>query len=337
GTVNAYVYGSNDGLLTFVSPDSQFYVPHEVGAIDQSRIAIPIPQGQSVNVHIPGCLVGGRMSFVSGGDQLHYAGTVAGAQGGFVQPSETNPDDSNANSYWSFMEFTSTEVGGLTVNPSSVDFAGIPIAMMLEDCNAGSKPLFTGGMKADAVATICQNLTEQAKVDGFPWDQLCTRSQDGGSFVRALSPNALTKGNDETAFKHYWKSYVDQVWNEYRSQDLVFDVAAEGTHICRVGGDDQLHCANDSVLISKPHTSDIFSCSSGPFEHTGNLVRDGITARLCAAFVRSTIHTGHAQPCDLLGPDQYYQTNPTNYFAKYVHKASKRGTGYAFAFDWVHP
>ncbi|KAK4617381.1 Glucan endo-1,3-beta-glucosidase [Fulvia fulva] len=334
GTVTAYIYGlvSVHAGWTFMRPDSQFFpLGAEVQEVPQDQVAIRIPEGGRVDIRLPDCMSSGRIVSVANGDALHFSGS----KGEVRAPSEVNPSEPSHDSFWSFMELTLDPNDGLTVNPSQVDSAGIPVAVELEHFDGDRDPVVTGGMKADAVATICEKLATQALADGQPWDKLCHRSNTTGAYVRASSPMMYINGGNPTAFQDYYEPYIDQVWEQYRNQDLVFDVGSSGNHTFRVGPDDQLRSVNSTVSFSKPCTRDIFTCATGPFTENGDPFHNQIVARLCAAFVRSTIHTGHVQPSDALPHKRYYQGNPSNHYAKFVHEVSKNGKGYAFPVDWV--
>jgi hypothetical protein len=98
-------------------------------------------------------------------------------------------------------------------------------------------------------------------------------------------------------------------------------------------------CEGDSRPYSKPTEADIFGCNSGPFtvEASDNDVHSRVVARLCAAFVRSTLllDGGDVQPS--LPATSYYQASPADWYASFVHKYELDGFGYAFSYDDVNP
>jgi hypothetical protein len=61
-----------------------------------------------------------------------------------------------------------------------------------------------------------------------------------------------------------------------------------------------------------------------------------ITARLAAAFNRSTLLVDSHQP-DGEVVSNYYKTTPTNHYSRIVHAANTDGRGYAFPYDDVGP
>lgn len=87
--------------------------------------------------------------------------------------------------------------------------------------------------------------------------------------------------------------------------------------------------------FAQPSTADIFSCSTGPFANTSNIETGALTARISAAFDRSTLLIDTVEPSG--GPTNYY-TNPiTNHYSRIVHAANLDGLGYAFPYDDVTP
>ena len=61
-----------------------------------------------------------------------------------------------------------------------------------------------------------------------------------------------------------------------------------------------------------------------------------LTARISAAFNRSTLLTDTNQP-DGENPANYYKTSPTNHYARIIHATAQDGRGYAFPYDDVLP
>ncbi|KAM7185358.1 glycoside hydrolase [Naviculisporaceae sp. PSN 640] len=108
-----------------------------------------------------------------------------------------------------------------------------------------------------------------------------------------------------------------------------------------------------SEPFSKPTTSDIFSCNTGPFTTGPSPLRNAIIPRLAASFQRSTI--AHPPPHVVVGkgnrpcesdpsgdcdehpshPSTFYKCEITNHYSRIVHEHNLDGKGYAFAYDDV--
>lgn len=189
-------------------------------------------------------------------------------------------------------------------------------------------------MASDGLATVCNNLVAQNGVDGAGWNQLIVQS--GGQNLRALSPNTgiVMNGN---LFQGYYQNYVNQVWQKYASQSLVVDTQAQWGTIDGTITNGLLTFPNVGAF-AQPSASDIFSCSTGPFaaSATNTAEMGGIGARLAAAFNRSTLLANSVQPDDE-NTSTYYQTSPTNHYARIVHAANLDGRGYSFPYDDVGP
>lgn len=242
--------------------------------------------------------------------------------------------DSNYGTNWGFAEFTNT-AGGLYINPSQVDFAGLPVGISVDNNGA---TISTPALNAGAVNPICQSLSDQGASDGQPWAATCILATDGTTLLRALSPNSyrtLSSG----AFDGYYDSYVQSVYSTYNTNNPLTIVGSPGGSTC-TAADGVMTCTNDERTYVAPNSGDIFACdgdaaTTAPFANTGSDVHKYNLARLCAGFVRSAflVDGGNQQPT---GPDTFYTTAPTNYYSKFVHANSADGRGYAFPYDDVN-
>ena len=252
---------------------------------------------------------------------------------GLVEPSFANSADPSANVNWGFVELTNIATG-IWVNISYVDFVGLTIGMTLA---AGSTKRTVSGLTANAVSSICSDLSAQSAADGRKWSSLCV-ANTAGKPLRVLAPIHYSETN-AAAFADYWTAYVNQVWSTYTSKPLTIDTqGAPGVINCQVTGS-QLTCPGDNRGYSKPTATDIWGCNSGPFGQLGgdNAVHLAVIPRLCAAFHRSTflIPGGNKQPS--VPSSQYYTTNPADHYSRIVHKYEVNNIGYAFSYDDVAP
>lgn len=178
-------------------------------------------------------------------------------------------------------------------------------------------------------------------VDGIDWPRLRVFGKDSrgdDTVVRTLSPNKYMFV-DPNMLGNYWDDYVNKVWDHYSSNTLTVD-AQEGLGKvnCRVSGG-QLRC-DQGLVYGKPNSRDIWSCSSGPFVNSGSKLFTNIGARLCAAFVRTTLllNGGNIQPN--LPASQYYPHNNkgdrTHYYAWSIKCGELDGKGYAFPYNDVN-
>ncbi|KAI2634071.1 glycoside hydrolase family 64 protein [Xylaria nigripes] len=320
GANGQYIYPQADGTG----------VPKEIVA----NIALPLgAQGQTTTVKLPGPLISARIWFAQG--QLKFF-TVKDGNGAsaIVEPSGVNPSDPSSAILWGFIEFN---FDGTTIfaNISYVDFVGLSLGMSLTLASGQSQTV--KGLVEGAVAKICEEVKKQAGADGQPWDELCVTSSSGEA-LRVLSPNLFVSANP-SKFSSYYDDYVNQVWNQYSGQDLTINTQVDAGNVaCRVNNN-QFTCAGDNRSYPKPTTLDIWGCNTGPFAIAGgdNGIHRAVVPRLCAAFTRSTllVDGGNVQPS--LGPDNYYNVNPTNHYSRIVHMYETDNIGYAFSYDDVNP
>ncbi|KAI0427986.1 hypothetical protein F5Y09DRAFT_314639 [Xylaria sp. FL1042] len=172
--------------------------------------------------------------------------------------------------------------------------------------------------------------------------------------IRVMSPEKYTSiHSDDKDAASYYEPYINMTWEKYKDVDLKIDTQGDGSNTnkidngvivtCRVGRSDNiLRCDNNAGNFARPVSRDIYGCNSGPFANpasgtTESWSRGQVRPRLCAAFVRSTLHLDGVQPSYSVGPDKYYQYPITNHYAKTVHDNLVGGSGYAFSYDDVTP
>lgn len=189
-------------------------------------------------------------------------------------------------------------------------------------------------MASNGLDTVCAGLQAQQASDHAGWSSLIVPKPNGGN-LRALSPTQGIVLNNNL-FSGYFQPYVDQVWSNYKNQPLSVDTQAQwGVVTGQVDSSTNLMTFNGVGTYAQPATSDIFSCSTGPFANTSNIELGAITARLSAGFDRSTLLINEVQPSG--NPSSYYQNAITNHYARIVHAANLDGLGYAFPYDDVTP
>lgn len=333
-TVYAYVIGldSNNGRWTLVTSDGQGTYQPPTPEEDNTPLgvdcAIPLnAQGApGVSILIPR-LVSGRI-FISYDTKMQF---FMNSNGGFVMPSEKNTDDPNINIQWTFAEFTFNNVE-LYGNISFVDMLSVPVAFELETSD-GSGIQYVPGLPSGAMSRVANKLVTQAGIDGGDWDK-CLYYSAFDSLVRILSPNSVVQVYP-TAFEHYLDPYIDQVWQKYTTEDLIVNTnkVEWGDKVGRVVGG--VLDFGGGMIFAKPSTQSIWSCSIPPWT-TGNDEQGNVTARLTAAFNRSTLLVNTTQP-NGEDPRTYYANSLTNHYSRIVHEEVFGNLGYAFPYDDVHP
>ncbi|MFG2520296.1 glycoside hydrolase family 64 protein [Streptomyces sp. NPDC048527] len=336
GTVRAYVTGHEQGTDRWVllKPDGGVYHPDSPSA-PQTPLpvdcAIPLgAAGSAPKVLTLPQMYGARVYFVRD-NTLDFFLNPGPA---LVEPAFATSTDANYGKTWSFCEFTFNS-DQLYANISYVDLVtALPIGLTLEgDATHTVAPLPDG-----AVDRIAADLTAQTAKDGQPWDKLVIRGGDG-KVLRVISPQNLMAPYfdrpDEMPFRDVWDSYVDQVWEKYRTTDLKIDLqGGRGVFTGRVSGDTLTF--DGGHTFPKPASKDIFTCNHGPFTNNPGDPDDkkGLLARLAAGFNRSIMLTHPEQPNGTTTAD-YYQGDVTNHWSRVVHANSP--IGYAFPYDDVRP
>lgn len=335
GTVHAYVTGhelSSDRWV-LLRPDGGVYRPDSPAA-PQTPLpvdcAIPLKAAGSgaVTLTLPQ-MYGSRVYFVRD-DKLDF---FLNPGPSLVEPAFATPDDTNYSRVWSFCEFT-FNTQQLFANISYVDLVtALPIGLKLE----GDGTHDVGALPDGAVEAIASDLEAQAAKDGQPWDKLIIRGDDG-KVLRIMSPQNLMAPffdkPDEMPFRDLFDSYVDQVWEKYRSTDLKIDLqGGRGVRTGRVSGDTLTF--EGGHTFAKPSSKDIFTCNHGPFTNnpSDSDEKKGLLARLAAGFNRSVMLT-HADQPNGIPASEYYQDAVTNHWSRVVHANSP--IGYAFPYDDVN-
>ncbi|MFI5532929.1 beta-1,3-glucanase family protein [Kitasatospora sp. NPDC051853] len=265
----------------------------------------------------------GRIYF-SVGAKLTFLMNVGG---GLALPSVSNPTDPNIDVRHDFCEFT-YNADQLYANITFVDMVGLPISFRLE---TGQGTQTVAGLPTDGLARVAAALRSQSAADGSDWSRLVVTR--GGGDLRVLSPNLAIRGNT-SLFAGYFDSYVDQVWSKYRTTDLRIDTQFTwGTVTGRVSGETLTFPGVGS--FGRPSTLAVFSCSDAPFT-TGNDLMGNLSARLAAAFNRTTLLDNALQPTNE-NPAAFYTKPRTNHYARILHSTTADRLGYAFPYDDVHP
>ncbi|KAK3180072.1 hypothetical protein K4F52_008564 [Lecanicillium sp. MT-2017a] len=339
GQVNAYIQGKDSqGRVVFVRADGSLVYPTSGGSAQpvpiRENIKIPLPgRGQRLRMNLPIALDSGRIYFAEGELQFGMVRTGDGGDG-LVQPSVTNLSDPSAGINWGFVELTYTPQGAIFANISYVDFVGMILSMGLTSTD-GNAPQITRGLDAGAMPAICDGVRQQGNRDGRPWGKMCITNQSGNP-VRVLSPNDYSV-IDHQGFADYWTDYVNRVYDKYSREPLVINTQTGAGRVnCRVSGN-QMRCDRDERPYNKPSAEDIWGCNGGPFENTGSDLHKANLARLCAAFVRSTLLLDGGNVTPSLGSSHYYKVDPTNHYSRLVHEHEVDGKGYAFPYDDVNP
>jgi hypothetical protein len=293
--VHAYIQTTSEGTdqKVLIKADGSEYKPVATSKYTPTFIpqnancGIPLgAKGSSVTIAMPIPMLTGRIYIADG--ELNLSVLQSGSGISLQNPAFQNPYDSNFNTSYGFVE--ANQAGKcIYVNPTYVDFVGLPMGMELV---TDKETLEISGLPGNGVKEVCRQLAAEQKKDGFPWGELCMENGNGAP-IRVLSPQHNPDG-----FKTYFDSYIDQVWEHIASNGIKFDTQDGNPLVsCQVQGK-AMTCDRTSMTFPKPTSSDIWGCNSGPFAQTGDTCWDKIGARFCAAFHRATflLPGGDVQP-----------------------------------------
>jgi hypothetical protein len=333
--VHAYIQSTDGGSKekVLITSEGQVYKP----VASSKDVATPLPKsakcgiplgplGSSTKITMPIALLTGRVYVADG--ELDISALQVGGATELQHPSFANPQDPNFNTSFGFVEINQPD-STMWVNPTYVDFVGLPIAMEMVGKDYS---LNVSGLPTNGVKQVCDLLKEEEKKDGYPWGSLCLEDDDGKPF-RVLSPE-----HKAGAFTNYFDDYINQVWSRFGTDGIVFDLQSNEPKVwCHMSGDSMV-CDGTSLPFPKPASSEIWGCNTGPFANTGDACHDHTGSRFCAAIHRGTLLLpgGAIQPN--LSISKYYPGDaPHNKYARIVHEVQVDHTGYTFPYDDVKP
>ncbi|MBX0291825.1 carbohydrate-binding protein [Hymenobacter sp. HSC-4F20] len=297
-----------------------------------------IPNKTFTLPYIAGCRV-----FISRGQQLYlYFFGSSGAPSGYAAPNSLNPNDPNRDIMYEFVELTNNQYGFFG-NTTRVDAFRYP--MGLELFGAGGYQKRTGELKtaADIVAAYKANVP--AEFQG-------TVNNTTGEITFPSKTAAFADGTNGTTpgpYGNYFKSYIDAIWNKYKTTDLIFYAGNAGVFKGRVDANDRLVVVGQSgafagrtgIINGRPTTQMAFE-GKGLLD---NRVSDGdcdlvVQAQMTAAINRHVVDVTTANPGQQNWYDasKYYQAAPANYYARFWHLPgiSVDNLSYGFAYDDVN-
>ena len=295
-----------------------------------------IPNRTFTLPYIAGCRV-----YISRGQQLYfYFFGANGAPSGYTAPNPQSPTDPNRDILYETIELTNNG-GGFFGNTTRVDAFAYPMGLELYGNGYYKK---TGELKtaADIVAAYKANVP--AEFQG-------TVNNTTGVISFPSKTAAFYDGTNGTTagpYGNYFKSYIDAIWNKYKSVDLIFYAGNAGVFKGRVDANDRLTVVGQSgafagrtgIISRRPTTQEAFEgkgvLASGVGDVTADLV---VQAQMTAAINRHIVNTTTATPGQQNWYDvaSFYGAAPMNYYARFWHLPgiSVDNLSYGFAYDDV--
>jgi uncharacterized protein YjdB len=288
-------------------------------------------------VMLPG--ISGCRVFISVGQQLYF---YFFANGGYTSPSATDPTDPNIGIRYELIELTFNSIA-LFANTTRVDSYQYP--MGLEIYGANSYHERVGELKThDEIVALWKT--------SVPVEfQNCLNTTNGiitaPSKTKEFADGTIGTMPTPGPYVDYLKPYVDQVWEKYTNEDLIFNAGDAGVFKGRVVGETlSLTCigggfnGRTGTITRKPTTQEVLE-GKGVFNQAVNdtPVDLAVEAQMTAALNRHAINitTPNVGQQDFSNSANYYLTAPTNYYSKFWHLpgVSIGQLSYGFAYDDV--
>ena len=268
----------------------------------------------------------GRM-YLSYGEPVYITFNIDGdGNVGYAGPDLNNPSDPNSDVLFEFAEFTVTnkEYWG---NTTRVDFFSFPVVTRLVgqggfdnrpgDYDVYDKTVGDVGTRDEIFAAY------KASAPSI-WQSLANKD-------RIMAPCKSTF-NEGQVNGNYFDAYINEFWNKYSNETLVFKCDA-GTFRGKVSGDHMVFTKDGdggTYNVYKPTTQDVLE-GKGNFNR-GNSTELVIEAQLCAAFNRGVA----TDPVNYQNPSAYYKNNTYNYYSAFLHQHSVNNLSYGFCYDDVN-
>ena len=275
-------------------------------------------------VYLPD-IVSGRMYLSYGSPVYITFNQAADGRIGYAGPDLNNTSDPNQDVLFEFLEFTvkNKEYWG---NTSRVDFFSFPMATRLVgqggynnypgDSDVYDRTVGDLGSRDEIFAAYKNEVPAE-------WKTLVTD--------KTIMAPCKTTFNEGAQYANYFDNYINEFWNKYRNEDLVFKCDA-GVFRGRVSGDSMRFTKdgdNGTYYVYKPTTQDVLE-GKGNFNR-GNSTELVIEAQLCAALNRGIA----TDPANYGNPSAYYKNSVANFYSSFWHRHSVNGLAYGFCYDDV--
>lgn len=268
----------------------------------------------------------GRM-YLSYGEPVYITfNTDAAGNVGYAGPDLNNPSDPNSDVLFEFAEFTVTnkEYWG---NTTRVDFFSFPVVTRLVgqggfDNRPGDYDVYD--KTVGDIGTRDEIFAAYKASAPTIWKSLVDDD-------RIMAPCKSTF-NEGQIYGNYFDAYINEFWNKYSNETLVFKCDA-GTFRGKVSGDHMVFTKDGdsgSYNVYKPTTQDVLE-GKGNFNR-GNSTELVIEAQLCAAFNRGVA----TDPANYQNPSAYYKNSTYNYYSAFLHQHSVNNLSYGFCYDDVN-
>jgi hypothetical protein len=260
---------------------------------------------------------------------------------GYAGANIENASDPNLDVIFDFGEFAILPKDrpdpGIFINTTRVDQFGFPVKLRLQGLNGYDRTV--GEPLTESRATLFSRYRNDvpAEFKGLANPNFPNVPAD----TRIIAPAHFTFGTNQPN-GHYLDDYVNAMWSQFSTQDLVFTLQNLGTFRGRVIGERFVFTGgnrNGTYYIQRRPTTQEVLLGSGVLADAGGQsngddigIQLQIQAQVCAALNRRVLAT----PANWYVPSAFYPAGQkANWFAKFWHDHSIDALAYGFAYDDV--
>lgn len=299
--------------------------PGDDGALTkggQGYVNYSIPLSQCKSFTVPKIL--SARIYLSVGSPM-YIQAVGSPVYGYTGPNIDNPNDPNIDVTFDFVEMN-IDATNFYGNTTRVDQFGFPMLLRLQD--AGGYDRTVG--QTESRAALFQEFVAQVPQ---PFQALAQVQAP----YRIVAPGHGGFGSGE-AHGNYMDSYIQSVWNQYRSQPLVF-TDAQGTFTGHVVGNQFVFTdGQGTYYINNVPTTQEVLLGNGVFNDASNAAPGVATAKqlqIQAQVVAALNRHVAGNAADWSTSADFYASGPANYYSAFWHAHSIDQLAYGFSYDDV--
>jgi hypothetical protein len=279
---------------------------------------------------------------MSVGSPMYIRVVVDGAGNiGYAGANIENPSDPNQDVIFDFGEFAILPPGnanqGIFINTTRVDQFGFPVKLRVQ--GGGGFDQTVGEPLTESRATLFSRYQSDVPAEFKSLAQ--PNFPNVPPNTRIIAPAHFTFGINQPN-GHYLDDYVNAMWSQFSSQDLVFTLQNMGTFRGHVYGDQFVFTGGNRggtyYIQRRPTTQEVLLGSGVLADATGQNNGDDIAvqlqiqAQVCAALNRHVLAT----PANWYTASQFYPAGQKgNFYAKFWHDHAINALAYGFAYDDV--
>jgi hypothetical protein len=326
---------ANGNLVPMSTADNGALVK---GGVTYSNYFFTIAQKGSVTIPP----INSARILMSVGSPMYIRVVVDGAGNiGYAGANIENPSDPNQDVIFDFGEFAilrpTDSNPGIFINTTRVDQFGFPVKLRVQ--GNGGFDQTVGEPLTESRATLFSRYQNDVPTEFKSLAQPNFSNVPAGT--RIIAPAHFTFGLNQPN-GHYFDDYVNAMWTQFSSQDLVFTLQNMGTFRGHVYGDKFVFTGgnrNGTYYIQRrPTTQEVLLGSGVLADATGQTNGDDIgvqlqiQAQVCAALNRHVLAT----PANWYSAGAFYPAGQKgNFFAKFWHDHAVNALAYGFAYDDV--